>query len=228
MTTINKKREEILRLIAKVADGNDQSAQGAIARQLPQSTRSRLVRRRQSLAKTKEHRKQLEKRLRSGQLLELHQMLERRVAAIEGLLQRQQGPGPPLPGLLPGAAQGAQEVPGAPHDHAESTLSGAIREGLLADMLQMVSSNMMTGVFVVDSSGVEIRLFFREGEILHGEGVDVSGESAFFAAMAVEQGRFFFNETDELPDERTISSKTQFLILEALRQIDESKAQQGS
>lgn len=211
MNSINKKREEILRLIAKVADGTtpDEGRKRAP---------SRLLKRRQSLANTKQRRELLERRLLdSQQMLELHQMLEQRVAAIEGLVAKGLE-APKQAGLLP------EPKPEADTRLADSTISGMVIEGILADMLQMVSSNVMTGIFTVESNGAEIRLYFCEGEICHGDGLDLSGESAFFAAMAVEEGRYFFNETDDLPEQRTISSKTQFLILEALRQIDESKA----
>jgi len=206
--TITKRREEILRLIAKVASGGD----GETApRRLP-NRQDRVARRRQSLERTREQKSQLEKRLLGEQLLQLHQLLEKRVSALEELVQA----GGPV-------ARGVDERTSSRLE--QSTLSGSIKEGLLADVLQMVSSNMMTGVFTTESDGTEIRLYFNEGEVCHGEGEGLVADNAFFAAMAMETGRFYFTETDDLPGERTISSKTQFLILEALRQIDESKAQ---
>jgi hypothetical protein len=214
--SITKRREEILRLIAKVANGGDS---GPAPRRLPTATarqdrQDRVAWRRQSLDRTREQREQLEKRLLGEQLLQLHEMLEQRVSALEELVRGGGGPAP-----------APQPATGSTSRFEQSTLSGTIREGLLADMLQMVSSNMMTGVFTTESNGTEIRLYFNEGEVCHGEGEGLVADNAFFAAMAMEKGRFYFTETDDLPGERTISSKTQFLILEALRQIDESKAQ---
>jgi hypothetical protein len=48
-----------------------------------------------------------------------------------------------------------------------------------------------------------------------------AGELAFFAAFGADHGRYYFREVEDLREERTISSSTQLLILEALRQIDE-------
>jgi hypothetical protein len=56
----------------------------------------------------------------------------------------------------------------------------------------------------------------------HAQSGDLVGEQAFFAAFGAQSGRYFFRETTELPEDRTIDASTQLLILEALRQIDES------
>ncbi len=98
------------------------------------------------------------------------------------------------------------------------------RPGILADVLQMLSSNLMSGIFTLNNNDVEIKLYLNDGEIFHADGADIKGESAFFAAMALEEGQFFLKDTDELPKERTLEGQTQFLVLEALRQIDESRS----
>lgn len=104
----------------------------------------------------------------------------------------------------------------------ECTLRGRITDALLPDLLQMVTSNRWTGVFVATDGAFECRLYFDEGQACHAEAPGTSGEGAFFAALALEQGEYHFLETP-LPADKTISSNTQFLILEALRQIDEAK-----
>lgn len=109
-------------------------------------------------------------------------------------------------------------------DEGRYALQGHVQGQLLADVLQLISSNAMTGVFVVESDGASNRMYFDEGQICHAEGEGLSGESALFAALAFEHGRYYFQETSDLPEEKTIESNTQFLILEALRQIDEQGA----
>lgn len=104
------------------------------------------------------------------------------------------------------------------------TFAGVIQGQMLSDMLQLVSSNNMSGKFVVDDEDRKCSLYFDEGRICHAESGDIEGENAFFAAFSFEAGRYFFDETRELPAKRTINSSTQFLILEALRQIDENNA----
>ena len=64
-------------------------------------------------------------------------------------------------------------------------------------------------------------LYVDEGKICHAENGPMIGEDAFFAAFAAERGRYYFTETTELPADRTVSAGTQFLVLEALRRMDE-------
>jgi hypothetical protein len=104
------------------------------------------------------------------------------------------------------------------------TLSGAIQEGVLADILQLLSSNGKTGAFTVDDEGKKVEMYFRDGHLYHAVCEDMSGQSAFFVAMALEKGTFYLEETDQLPDESSIDGNTQFIILEALRQIDEERS----
>lgn len=209
MPSIAARRAEILRLIARVRDNSSDGGGDGAA--------DRLARHRKELVALKKRREALEadalweQPVKAPPSSEAIRNLEARVAALEKQVQH---------GLR---AQTAS--PGEPPAHlADATLSGAIREGLLADLLQLVSSNQMTGVFTVEQDGSQVQMWYREGEIFHAEGGGLSGESAFFAAMAMEAGWFSFREVDELPEAQTINSQTQFLILEALRQIDEARA----
>ncbi len=102
-------------------------------------------------------------------------------------------------------------------------LSGLVQDGILPDILQMISSNTKTGIFTLENEGRTIELYLRDGEMYHAKTEDMTGQTAFFAAMAMEEGKFYFQETDEVPDDKTIDGNTQFMILEALRQIDEEQ-----
>lgn len=134
--------------------------------------------------------------------------VESRLSRIEGQLTEQRA-------SLPPASQSPL---------SDATFSGAIQGQMLSDMLQLVSSNSMSGIFVIESDVMSCRLYFDQGRMCHAESGGVTGEDAFFAAFAVEKGRYHFKETSELPKERTVSSGTQYLVLEALRRIDESKS----
>ena len=103
---------------------------------------------------------------------------------------------PDLDIAIPGIEEAS--VPG---DDFQPVLSGLIQEGVLPDILQMISSNQRTGIFTLDSDGKQIDLFFGEGEMYHAVADDMTGQTAFFAAMALEGGRFYFRETDELPED---------------------------
>ena len=103
-------------------------------------------------------------------------------------------------------------------------LNGIIQEAMLPDILQLISSNDKTGVFRCEREGKTIDLFFRGGHLYHAAAESMVGQSAFFSAMALQEGNFYFSETDEVPEEQTIDGNTQFMILEALRQIDEERS----
>jgi hypothetical protein len=80
----------------------------------------------------------------------------------------------------------------------------------------------MSGVFVIESEAGTCHLYFFEGRIRHAVSEDVTGEEAFFAAFASREGRYSFTETQDLPPETSVASGTQYLVLEALRRMDET------
>jgi hypothetical protein len=105
---------------------------------------------------------------------------------------------------------------------ADAMFSGILRGQMLSDMLQLVSSNQMSGIFVIESEAGTCHLYFFEGRIRHAVSEDVTGDEAFFAAFASREGRYSFKETQDLPPETSVASGTQYLVLEALRRMDES------
>jgi len=118
-------------------------------------------------------------------------------------------PAPPPAAAEPAAAR------------ASASLTGKLEEGLLADVLQMISANHKSGLLRIDGGADEILIWFVDGEVHHAQAGDMRGENAFFAALGESKGTFRFEEMGGDLPERSITSKTQFLILEGLRQIDE-------
>ncbi len=210
---IQEKRAEILRLIKTANRGS------AVAERRPSSKpkaprpapSKRLAQRNEQLAAFRERRAGIETS-RSDRVLEAVERLEQRIDQLEGALL---APSTSLP--RPAEVETTESA-------MDFALGGTLRDGLLCDLIQLVSSNAMSGVFSVKDYDVEIRLYFDEGEICHAVGPGVEGEAAVFALVARERGTYRFRETTHLPDERSIHSKTQFLILEALRRIDEARA----
>jgi hypothetical protein len=153
-------------------------------------------------------------------------LLEERVDALEEELTA--GPprtapaaGPPASGAPAAAASrtDARAVPPAAGEHA--LLSGQIQEGVLSDVLQMLSANQKSGRFVIEGPGGAMHLWYQEGEIRHATAGELAGEDAFFAAISQPSGAFYFVESTAPPPAQTINNKTQFLILEGLRKMDE-------
>jgi hypothetical protein len=138
------------------------------------------------------------------------QSLNMRLSRVEQRLEGQPSPA--------AAAAGAASA----KTPADTMFSGILKGQMLSDMLQLVSSNQMSGVFVIESEAGTCRLYFFEGRIRHAVGEDVTGEEAFFAAFASREGRYSFTETQDLPPETTVASGTQYLVLEALRRMDET------
>jgi hypothetical protein len=242
---IAEKKEQILQLIEKLNPDSNRSAPkrsgGSAILKHPMS--DRLAWRRQKLAELRERREKTGLDLLEARMLKTCQMLEERIARIESVI----GLGNPEP-----AAPTAQNAPDgtdfapiskpmepsvhnvqpvrpatlqAPAAKKERiyTLSGVIQEGVLADILQLLSSNKKSGTFTVDADGKQVEMFFRDGHLYHAACEAIHGQSAFFVAMALENGTFCFEENDQLPEEVSIDGNTQFMILEALRQIDEER-----
>lgn len=119
-----------------------------------------------------------------------------------------------------------RSVPAVPYGGppADATFFGLIKGQMLSDMLQLVTSNRMSGIFVIEGDLSKCSLYFDEGRICHAQNGSMTGEDAFFAAFGAQSGRYHFTESVDLPEERTVSGGTQYLVLEALRRMDESHA----
>jgi hypothetical protein len=194
----------------------------------------RLHERQQQLGEIRRVRERLEDRSVDVRgFREALERIENRLMALEQTVGRLRVPSSRPPRLAPsGSFRGRSQTPRrtvappAPDepsadDLAGCAFSGRIQGQMLSDMLQLVSSNGMSGVFFVTVATGRIELYFDEGRMCHATGPGVVGELAFFSAFGADDGHYWFRETDELPEERTIDGSTQLLILEALRQIDE-------
>jgi hypothetical protein len=246
---IAEKKAQILKLIEKLNPESPQSAprQTKESAILKHPLSDRLARRRQELAELKERREKTGLDLLEARMLRTCQMLEERIARIERIIgvgdrQKDARLAPDAPygtelapestTMQPSVQTAAKSQPGRPvalpaptaGKERTYTLSGVIQEGVLADILQLLSSNKKTGAFTADADGKKVEMYFRDGNLYHATCEDISGQSAFFVGMALENGTFCFEETDQLPDEVSIDGNTQFMILEALRQIDEEHA----
>jgi hypothetical protein len=188
----------------------------------------RLAHRRQELDQLQRWRKRLEASVPESIDSVSFDSLGKRLSKLYGAPQpgaSAKSVGSPVPGA-PAAprpdASGAGDASSST-DVRHYAIAGMIESDMMADVLQLVSSNRMTGVFTVLATDGIIELFCEEGSFVHAVGQGLLAEAAFFAAFAAESGRYHFLETEDLPSDRTIKGTTQFLILEALRQIDEAR-----
>ncbi len=221
--SVKQTRAEILRLIERMNETDRSHARAARQAPRPKAdvdhgkrreppASGHLRARRLELARLAEQRAKLAASVAGTPVNDRIEALEQRLAQMEARL----GAGNQIAAAPQPAATGT--VP------ADATFGGMIRETMLGDMLQLVTSQGMSGVFSVSDDQRATLLYFFEGEITHAVGDGTEGEDAVFAAMAVQKGSYFFRETNDIPDNRTINANTQFLILEALRRIDEESA----
>lgn len=106
-------------------------------------------------------------------------------------------------------------------------LSGDLRRMQFADVVQFLSMARKTGDLVITHPSGEWRLSFHEGNAVHARGPQAWPSMQTFQAMArLDHGRFEFTEGTP-PEEVTLRTSTQALLLEALRLVDEQTDIQG-
>ena len=104
-----------------------------------------------------------------------------------------------------------------------SGFKGAVAGLSLTDVIQLKGQNKYTGAISVeygDSQGV---IYFVDGEIIHAEQGDETGEQAIYEIIKWPGGTFNIHP-EMTSNVCTIHYRTDFLLLEALRRLDEENA----
>lgn len=99
---------------------------------------------------------------------------------------------------------------------------GAVSGLSLADIIQVKGGNRYSGCLVVENKNKSGVVYFRDGEIVHAEQDNLTGEEAFYTIMGWVGGTFK-SEPKVATTIRSIDQSVGFLILEALRRMDEAK-----
>ncbi|MBI5485095.1 MAG: DUF4388 domain-containing protein [Deltaproteobacteria bacterium] len=108
------------------------------------------------------------------------------------------------------------------HVLEQSGFVGAVSGMSLADIIQVKGTNRYSGCLVVEHKGKSGMVFFREGDVIHSEQGELSGEDAFYSIMGWVGGTFR-SEPKLATTSRTIDQTLGYLILEALRRMDEAQ-----
>jgi hypothetical protein len=96
-------------------------------------------------------------------------------------------------------------------------LFGNLSDTRALEVVQLIAMTKKTGVLEFEAAGRRFRLFFMDGQVDHAEGEGLSGEEAFNAAAALEEGVFSFRTG--LPEHAvTVRRPTNVIMLDALRQ----------
>lgn len=101
-------------------------------------------------------------------------------------------------------------------------MTGTLGLFSLVDLFQLLSASSRSGRLTVDHPEGLARVYFEEGLAVHAEFAGRSGEDAIYALFADEQGSFEFMLGVPAP-QNTIASRTENLVLEATRRLDESR-----
>ena len=104
----------------------------------------------------------------------------------------------------------------------EEGFRGVLRRVGLQDVLQMECLARSSSVMEVSNAEMQGNIFVREGQIIHAQAGDLTGEEAFNNLMSLSGGQFNLKPFVE-PPAMTISGSWEFLLMEAARQRDEAQ-----
>ena len=108
----------------------------------------------------------------------------------------------------------------------EWDLSGKLSAMPIPELIQILEMSKKTGRLLISTDKLgSAEIFFDAGNICHAHvlDLDVQGEEAVYILFAVTEGEFHFR-ADETTDKRTVNKHCAALLLEGLRQKDETQA----
>jgi hypothetical protein len=106
-------------------------------------------------------------------------------------------------------------------------IQGTIESTGITSVLQIPSLSNANGKLTVTSGDDSGDVYYRNGKVVHAELGDLIGSSAITRLMRWDQGQFEFNDQDINGVPTTIEVDLQYIILEAIRIIDEERAKEG-
>jgi CheY-like chemotaxis protein/predicted regulator of Ras-like GTPase activity (Roadblock/LC7/MglB family) len=102
-------------------------------------------------------------------------------------------------------------------------LEGDLQLMSLASIIQINCEERNQAQLILNLQGEEGIIYFNEGEMIHAEAGDLSGDEAIYTLLSWESGSFRL-KMDAEPPERTIHKGWSALLLEGMRRIDETTA----
>jgi len=97
----------------------------------------------------------------------------------------------------------------------------------LLDVIQLKGVSRFSGSIAVQGPDFSGHLFFRDGQIIHAETGDLTGETAFHAIVQ-RPGTTFSLQPNVITTSHTIDRSWQFLLMESQRLLDEGRRGSGS
>ena len=121
----------------------------------------------------------------------------------------------------------AQTPKDDPQVHVSGGFAGTLRNIQLTDIIQMCCLAGASLCIRVNKDTNHGMIFVQEGEVVHAQCGNIQGIKAFFTILGWHSGHF---ETLEAPEIQspTIKEPCQFLLMEAMRLVDEQSTEQQS
>jgi hypothetical protein len=101
-------------------------------------------------------------------------------------------------------------------------VKGRLKDMGLVDIIQIFNAERKTAAIHLGSEMGYGRVYIQNGEIVHSVYRDFSGANAFYQLLAWKDGEFEV-EPDAAPPERSIEERSEALILEGMRRLDEMR-----
>jgi hypothetical protein len=108
-----------------------------------------------------------------------------------------------------------------------SGFQGAVAGLSLTDVIQLKGHNKYTGCITVIYDSSEGVIYFADGEIIHAVQGNLTGEEAIYQIIKWPGGNFNIHP-EMTSNVCTIHYRTDFLLMEAVRRLDEERAGVGS
>jgi response regulator RpfG family c-di-GMP phosphodiesterase len=108
------------------------------------------------------------------------------------------------------------------HKAESKGLTGSIEDFNLADIVQILQLGLKTARVDIDLEDINGTLYLMQGNIVHASTDTLKGEEAFFEMMKWDSGTFSIHH-GVTTNNTNIASETMYLLLEAMRLLDESK-----
>jgi DNA-binding response OmpR family regulator len=112
-------------------------------------------------------------------------------------------------------AQSGKQVKGA-------SLTGMLAELSFAELLQTLHLSGKTARVEVRSGLQKGSVCLVDGKVLSADLGEATGEAAFYELVALQHGRFEV-QIGQRPETTNLTESTEFLLLEALRRLDERR-----
>ncbi len=107
-------------------------------------------------------------------------------------------------------------------EEIEKSVLGKLSMFTLPELAQTINMNGRTGTLILYNANLRGEILFKEGQVFDAILGELTGEEAFFALLAWNDGNFRF-KPGEVDQPRNVSMDTMGLLMEGLRRLDEAK-----